>query len=208
MEWSQESLAKFNAVLGSNEPTPGGGAATAAVSSISAALLLMVVELTENRESLSCSKEDLSDYLTKSYQLIDKDCEGFQEVMRAYRLPNHSQAEKEERPKKIEQALKKASIPPEKLMDLSLKIIETAQEVLEKGNKNAWTETAIAAQLAFSGLKASYYNVIINICEIDDKDFNHQKATDAQNKLKKGQQLFATFESYLNREVIDCEYLE
>lgn len=207
MKWSSKSLEKFNDTLGSDNPTPGGGAAAAAAASISTALLEMVAALTDNKGEVEEVCRKLAEHLQQSYQLIDEDCRGFERVMEAYQLPAGSQAEKGERQERITEALKAASRPPEKLMGLALEILEAANLVIKKGNRNAWTETGIAAQLAFSALQASYYNVMINICSIDDECFNREIALESREKLERGKELKARLENYIDEEIIDCPYL-
>ena len=207
MKWSSESLEKFNDTLGSDNPTPGGGAAAAAAASISVALLAMVTALTDAGDEVKEIDRELADHLQQSYRLIDEDCRGFERVMEAYRLPARSQEEKQERQARIEEALKAASRPPEKLMGLALEILEAANLVVKNGNRNAWAETGIAAQFAFSALQASYYNVMINICSIDDEGFNREIATESREKLERGKELKARLENYLDEEIIECPYL-
>jgi len=207
VEWSSESLEKFNDILGSNSPTPGGGAAAAAAASISTALLAMVTALTENGGEIAEAGRELKEYLKQSYRLIDEDCRGFGKVMEAYSLPAGGQDEKEQRHEKIEEALKAASRPPQELMELALKILKTANAVVKKGNRNAWTETGIAAELAFTSLKASYYNVMINTCSISDESFNRSIVLESREKLEQGKELKASLENYLEEEIINCPYL-
>ncbi len=207
MKWSSEALEKFNDTLGSESPTPGGGAAAAAAASISVALLEMVAALTDNKGEVEEVCRKLAEHLQQSYRLIDEDCRGFERVMEAYRLPAGSQEEKQERQARVEEALKAASRPPEKLMSLALEILEAASVVARKGNRNAWTEAGIAAQLAFSALQASYYNVMINICSIDDEGFNREIALESREKLERGKELKARLENYLDEEIIECPYL-
>ncbi len=207
INWNQETLHKFNDTLGSDAPTPGGGAAAAVVSSISAALLLMVVSLSDNDERLEKIEQMLSEYLDGSYQLIDADCEGFAEVMKAYKLSTETSEEKKNRSNEIEKALKQASLPPENLMELSLEILTLANDLAKEGNENAWTETIIAGNFAYSAVKASYYNIIINICDIEDEDFNAEKIDAARRYLLLAEQQLEELEQYLQEEVIDCRFL-
>lgn len=205
--WNQETLNNFNQTLGSDAPTPGGGAAAAAVSSISAALLLMVVSLSDNAGELEEVEKILSKYLEDTYELIDADCEGFEDVMKAYKLPKNSAEQENLRKNKVEKALKQATLPPVELMELSLEILKKANILAVEGNENAWTETIIAGNFAYSAVKASYYNIIINICEIRDEEFNREKINRAQVYLRAAEEHLNELEGYLYEEVIDCTYL-
>ncbi len=206
--WNEETLSEFNELLGSDRPTPGGGAAGALVASISSALLMMVTALTDDESGeIDQIEEELALFREEAYELMEEDCLGFREVIRAYRLPDDSSKAAQNKKERIEQALKEASLPPEKLMELSLNILESALDVARKGNKNAWTEVGIAGLFAFAAARSSYYNILINICSIDDEKFNREKVKIAEDMMEKARKLRDELDEYLHQELIDCEQL-
>ncbi len=206
-EWNHRSLKEFNRALGSDQPTPGGGAAAGAVSSISAALLLMVVNLSGEKPELNRLEEKLTECLERSYELMDADCEGFEGVIEAWRLPADNGSAQNKKRLQVEKAFKKASLPPAELMELSLEVLKIAHIVARKGNENAWTETGIAGLLAHAAVRASYYNTLINACNIDDGEFNEKKVSRAKSCLEEAESKAADLEEYLHEEIISCEYL-
>ena len=52
-----------------------------------------------------------------------------------------------------------------------IKIMDLAKKVIEKGNKNAATDGAVAAMAARTAVMAALYNVKINLTTIKDEAF-------------------------------------
>lgn len=121
------NLDEFTAKLASDSPTPGGGSVAGLSASLGASLIEMVINLTDN-DSLEKNKKELSKKRKEALELIDKDAESFNEVMKAYKMPKDSKSDKEKRSEAIQEGLYKASLTPLDTMKLGLKVMK----ILEK----------------------------------------------------------------------------
>jgi len=139
---------KFIEDLASSRPTPGGGAAAAVAGAMAAALVEMVCGLTPQCSALSAQCTKLRKRLM---ELADKDCRAFEAVMAAYKNKTGK-----------EEALKKAMEVPEETMRVAKQVEELAQELVEKGNKNAISDAKSAVYLAQAAQKSAMENVEIN----------------------------------------------
>jgi len=104
-------------------------------------------------------------------ELIDKDTEAFNEVMKAFKLPKGTDEEKKIRKEKIQESLKKAALIPLETARMCAEMVELCKEVAEKGNKNSITDAGVAAIMAKAGLESAILNVKINLKSIDDDKF-------------------------------------
>lgn len=165
--------------LASSSPAPGGGSVSALCGSLGAALDTMVCNLTigkkkyadvsEEMEELKASSEELRKSL---YELIDKDAEAFNEVMRAFKMPKETEEQKSVRKQAIQKAFKGAAEVPLEVAGKCLEVLEVSAVLAEKGNKNAVSDAAVSALVARAGLQGALLNVKINLGSIKDREFN------------------------------------
>lgn len=160
------NLNNFIEDLASSKPTPGGGAAAAVVGAMGASLVMMVAGLTKGDRSnqLSVTSDQLR---TRLLELAQEDCEAFEAVMAAYKLPK----ELVDRRQEIEKALKKATEVPLETMKLAKEVEELALEMVEKGNPNAVSDAKSAVYLAQAAQKSARENVEINLKSIKDEEW-------------------------------------
>jgi formiminotetrahydrofolate cyclodeaminase len=101
-------------------------------------------------------------------------------------MPKSTDEEKVEREEAVEKASKHASEVPLNVAEKSLKIMDLAKIVVEKGNKNAITDGAVSAMLARTAGLGALYNVKINLSSIKDEDYRSKmktKVTEIENAL-------------------------
>ncbi len=70
----------------------------------------------------------------------------------------------------------------------AFKIMELAENVVKKGNKNAITDGAVAAMVARTAVLSALYNVKINLSSIKDVDFVNEVAKEVklmESKIEK-----------------------
>ncbi len=167
--------------LASESATPGGGTASAFAGSMSASLLSMVMRIslrkvtdeTVVKKMQSLIKE--CDRNAKEFlALMDKDAEAFDKVMEAYKLPKSTKEEKEERKSKIQIALKAAALSPLKTMEVVNNTVSVGDDILQYVPGSVVSDIGVSALLARSALQGAYYNVIINLKYIKDKEFNKE----------------------------------
>jgi formiminotetrahydrofolate cyclodeaminase len=180
--------------LASDSPAPGGGSTAALVGSLAAALAEMVCNLTIEKEKYADVENELKEVLNKCkkvrnklIELIDKDTDAFNEVMKAFKLPKETEEEKEIRKKAIQNAFKIAASVPLETAKTCFEVLHLAKIVAEKGNKNSISDAGVSALLANAGIKSAIYNVRINLSSIKDEDFVNKTKSEIkeiENKSK------------------------
>ncbi len=183
---------KFLDELASSSPAPGGGSVAALSGGIGAALSSMVCNLTLGKEKYSNVEEEIKSVLKecekirkKLTELIDEDTKAFNDVIKAFKMPKETDAEKKKRTKFIQEGYKKAADIPLKTAFECYKIFDIAKIVAEKGNINSVTDAAVSAIMARSGVNSAVLNVKINLGSIKDKKFvskTNEKIKDLEDK--------------------------
>ncbi|PWJ95591.1 cyclodeaminase/cyclohydrolase family protein [Oceanotoga sp. DSM 15011] len=172
------TLNEFTEKIASSDPVPGGGSVSAAASAIAASLSKMVASLTIGKKKYIDQEATMKEIFEKSENLrnilldyIDKDSQAFNEVMNAFKAPKETDEEKSKRTTLIQNATKKAAEVPLNIAKISFEIMQLAEVVVEKGNKNAITDGAVAAMMARTGILGALYNVKINLGSIKDEEY-------------------------------------
>lgn len=160
------------------EPVPGGGSMSALSAAVAASLTEMVANLTVGKKGYEAVSEDMTAIAQKAAAsrekmtaAIDRDADAYQQVVTAFKLPKDTDAQKTERTRAIQDALKSAASIPLEAARESLAILELAGEALAKGNKNAYSDAAVAVMHARTAALGALYNVNINLADIKDPQF-------------------------------------
>lgn len=110
---------RLTVMLASSDPVPGGGCAAAVAGAQGAALVAMVARLALRRTEDEAVADQLEEIARQADRLAERllglasqDVEAYAQVMRAYRLPRGTEAEKEARSQAIHQALTRAAEVP------------------------------------------------------------------------------------------------
>ncbi|MBN2504858.1 MAG: cyclodeaminase/cyclohydrolase family protein, partial [Bacilli bacterium] len=122
-------------------------------------------------------------------QLVDKDTDAFNEVMKAFGLPKVNDAEKKIRQTAIEMATIKAIEVPMKAAEISHAILREICVILGYGNPNTLSDIGVAALLLGAGIEGSILNVKINLPGLIDREAAKSYATKADALLEKGKAL-------------------
>ena len=172
------SVVDFLDETASNSPVPGGGSIAALSAAFSSALTQMVATLTLGKKGYEDVQEEAESVVKEAQRMkgffveyIDKDSDAFNEVMNAFKLPKDTDERVEYRKKAIQEATKLAALVPLDIAREAYKIMDIAKFVVEKGNKNAVTDGAVATMLARTAVLSALYNVRINLSSIKDKEF-------------------------------------
>lgn len=162
----------------SSSPVPGGGSVAALSAGLAAALTAMVANLTIGKKNYEGVEEEMRAIAERAAMIrlkfvadIDRDSDAFNEVMAAFKLPKATEEETEARKAAIQQATKKASLVPLEVARDAFGLMESITAVVEKGNKNAVTDGAVAAMMARTAVLSALYNVKINLGSIKDQSF-------------------------------------
>jgi formiminotetrahydrofolate cyclodeaminase len=197
------TLTEYLKKTASGDATPGGGSIAAMSAAAAASLVEMVANLTIGKkgyESVESEMKEIARAATtireKCVDAIDKDPEAYNEVMAAYKLPKNTEAEKQRRSRAIQDGLKNATRIPLSVAEDALQIMKLAARAIEKGNKNAATDGAVAAMTARTALLGAVYNVKTNLSAINDTDFVQslsQKVQTLESQVvKKEKQILAS----------------
>ncbi len=185
------SLRCFADELSRDSPAPGGGSVAALSGALSASLASMVANLTHGKKKYADVWDDMegiaveAQHLKDEYlRLVDRDTEAFDALMAAMKLPKKTEEEIRIRNEKIQEATKRAIEIPLTSMRLSRRLLNLAEALAEKGNKNALSDAGVAALMAYSAAYGAYLNVIINLPGVEDEGYRESVRGEAEEILK------------------------
>ena len=170
---------KFIEEVAEDSPAPGGGSVAALAGALGAALCSMVARLTLGKEKyrevfpeMRLMEGALHTFTVKLLELVDSDTEAYEGVMRAFKMPRDSEADKKLRTKTIQSANKHAaSVPMETLRTLR-KAVVFADMAIKKGNENCISDAGVGVQLIRAAALGAAYNIRINLLSITDDKFS------------------------------------
>jgi glutamate formiminotransferase/formiminotetrahydrofolate cyclodeaminase len=174
----------FTHEVSRESPAPGGGSIAALAGALGAALTSMVSNLSIGKRGseevegrllpVAEKAQELKDTLLRA---VDDDTNAFNAYMDARRLPEKTPEQKSAKQKAIQDGLKQAVAVPLHTARLSAEAVKIAATAVELGNVNSVTDAGVGAQIAFSGVKGGIFNVVINLKEIEDKQFVTEMVT-------------------------------
>ena len=173
-----QTVDAYLASVAAATPTPGGGSVSALVGALAAALARMVAGLTRDKKGYESVASDLIQVDVKAaavqehlLALAEKDAQAYGAVLAAMHLPKGSDAERAARVQAMQGAYRHATEVPLETMEACTDVLELAAVALEKGNRGATTDAAVAILLAEAGLRGAGLNARINLASIRDEAF-------------------------------------
>ena len=174
-EWSiQAYLDK----LAGADPEPGGGSVAALVGALGAGLVTMVTALTLGKEKFAAVQDEVAEIEAQAEKLraeltgfITADAEAYGQVAAAMKLPRDTDAQKKERTRVLQAALKGAAEVPLKVAEAAAAVARLSLPAAEKGNPNAVSDAGVAVMLADAAAQSAALNVKINLAWIEDDGF-------------------------------------
>lgn len=167
----EQKIKQFLEDLASKKPTPGGGAAAALAGAMGAGLVGKVARLTRDNSEVSKIAGKADKLRSELLELSDKDCQAYDEVVKAYRLPKECDKKQETRNRKIQEALKGAAEVPMETAKKSLEVLKLASFVAASGNQNAVSDARCGIELATGAIYGALENVKINLSQVKDEKF-------------------------------------
>jgi len=206
----------FTDELSSDSPAPGGGSVAALCGALSAALSSMVAALTFAKKGFEGAKEQMDDVGRRGQRLkeffaqaVDDDTQAFNRVMDAMRLPKVTQEEKAARAAAIQAATRQAVLVPFSVLERSAEAVALAEEMIDRGNPNSLSDAGVAALCAKVAATGAYYNVMINLPGITDRQFvdaTEQRAAGMVARVcSKANELHARVQARLYKEIGKAE---
>jgi formiminotetrahydrofolate cyclodeaminase len=191
IEIKEKAIEDFLDALASSSATPGGGSAAAIIGAMGAALVSMVCNLTIGKKKYADVEGEMKDVLRKAEAvrhrltgMIQDDVTAFDMVMGAYGMPKETDAQKAEREKAIQAALKQATDVPLACARAAREVIDLAAIASDKGNLNVISDAGVGVLAGYAALRSAALNVFTNARMITDKTF-------AEAKLKELNELLA-----------------
>jgi len=189
----EKSCVEFIDILASKEPVPGGGGASALVGAIGMALGSMVGNLTLGKKKYADVQDDIEVILKKAktlqdelMQLVLKDAEVFEPLSKAYGLPKETDAEKAEKDRVMEEALRLASGVPIDIMEKAVECIGLHEELAQKGTRIAISDVGAGVLFVKSALIGASLNIYINTKLMKDREH-------AENINKRANEMLAKY---------------
>lgn len=184
--------------LGSSSPAPGGGSVSALSASLSSTLLSMVFNLTIGKKEYIEYDDSLKDKILKScdesnynkkdfLELMENDTQAFLSLMDAFKMPKSTELEIKSRKEKIQNGNRLALEIPLEVAEKAYKLYDHISIAAEYGNKNALSDTGVAALLAQAAVEGALLNVRINILGLKDEDKKRALTEKCDDLLKQNQ---------------------
>ena len=187
-------LERFLEDLASGRPIPGGGSASALAGALSASLVAMVAGLSckgrgiQTREMREIRRKALT-IRKRLTRAIEEDARSYDTVLKAFRLPREKDRERLYRSRRIQRAYQGATVTPQRVCELSLRLLEFSKVLLARGNRNAFSDTGVAAYLADTAMGGGLLNIRINLNSIRDKTFRREKERAIRDLTKRRDRL-------------------
>ena len=174
-------------LLSTDSPTPGGGSVAALCGSLSSALSSMVAALTFGKKDEAGNNPEMGELGQKAHELkdrfladVDRDAEAFDKVTAAWRLPKKTDEDIVRQKAALQEATKEATMVPFEVLQKSREAVELAARVIDKGNINSISDAGVAALTARAAAEGAYMNILINLKEIADREFQSDLLSRAQ----------------------------
>jgi formiminotetrahydrofolate cyclodeaminase len=174
---SQLSVQELVARLSTRAPVPGGGSAAGIAGALGAALVSMVVELTVDRPDAADNAAELASIGKEARQLRDRllslaqaDAAAYDRVVRARKLPKHTDEERAARRHALDAANREAAEIPFDIARVADAALDLAVRLAPIGNRNAASDAGVAAQLTSAAVRGAALNVRINLPFLPEGD--------------------------------------
>ena len=197
-------LQAFADEVSMDSPAPGGGSVAALCGALSAALSSMVANLTYGKKGYEESGEGMKRVAVRAQELkdellraVDLDTRAFNRVMEAFRLPKGTEEQNREREAAVEDASKGAALVPLGVLAAAAELIELAEVVARKGNRNSLSDAGVAGLTAQAAGEGAYYNVRINLPGIKDERFRTRTAKQAEALRRKLERYSLALKKYM-----------
>jgi glutamate formiminotransferase/formiminotetrahydrofolate cyclodeaminase len=181
---------RFTEETANDSPAPGGGSVAALAGALSGGLSSMVAALTHGKKGYTQHDEAMDALGREAHALkrrllaaIDDDTAAFNEVMGCFSMPRKTEAEQLVRARAIMEANKVATEVPLSVLEECPKLVELATQAARDGNQNSLSDAGVAGLMARSAAFGAYYNVLINVREIEDESWCATIRTRAQQAL-------------------------
>ena len=159
-------------------PAPGGGSAAALAGALAAGLGEMVCGVSLKRKSLGAhhpaleaARTRLAALRERLMDIVDRDAQSYEAVMRAFKLPKSTEAQQAARNHSIEEASKQASLVPLETAELAVEIVRELSSLKGITIAQAASDLSVALNLAETARRGGIENVRANQAAIHDESW-------------------------------------
>jgi len=152
----------------------------------------MVAALTVGKKKYADVENEMISLISKAnilqselLELVDKDAEAFGPLSKAYGLPKETEAEKAEKSRILEEALRMACSVPMEIMEKCCVAIDMHREFAAKGSLLAISDAGVGVEFCKAALKGASLNVFINTKAMADREYAGGINARADGMLKK-----------------------
>jgi formiminotetrahydrofolate cyclodeaminase len=158
--------------------TPGGGSVSALASALAAALGQMVADLSRKKKSQAGFADQLSEELGGLRRIaaeltgaIDRDAASYEAVLSAFKLPQSTAEERQDREHAIQSATQHAAEIPVEVAERSVALFERLGQLTAIAAASMKSDLEVARHMAAAGAQGALANVEINLEGITDTGF-------------------------------------
>ncbi|MDO4594423.1 MAG: cyclodeaminase/cyclohydrolase family protein [Tissierellia bacterium] len=177
------SLDEFIENTKTKKANPGGGAVVSLTGILGINLILMLYNLSSFKDSdielVKKEKENLERLSDELKAIMQDDVTSFDDVIKAYKIED-----KKQRESALKEGYLKAIKPPIDTIDRLMEALNSCENIIKKGSKNALSDGQIGINLIYDAIKSSFYNVDINASHIDDFSYDKFEILKRAKKLK------------------------
>jgi formiminotetrahydrofolate cyclodeaminase len=202
LEREKEHLAKlalpFLDAVAAPTPTPGGGSVSAFAGAAAAAVGQMVAGLSRKKKSQALHLDALSaqlDILRKAGDAltaaIDRDAAAYEDVLKAFKMPQGSPAEIKARNVEVQRATRGATEVPLDVAERTVALCEQIGQLQPIAAASMRSDLEVAQLMATAGARGAMANVEINLDGINDANYVQSmraKLAALRTRLEKAQQ--------------------
>lgn len=192
------TLTKFEELLASAEPVPGGGSASAIAGSMAASLLAMVSRLSVDRPKYAdyaathARALDIADAArARLLNLADDDARAFAAFAAARKMPRETEDEQRARDAATQAAARLATDIPLTVVRQCAGLMIAAEAMAGRSNLNAASDLEVAARLAGAAARGAAANVMINLPSVGDEQYSGVTGAEVAQLLEEVDRLTA-----------------
>jgi len=194
VSYREMALEDLMDAFASTDPVPGGGSAAALAGATGTSLLLMVAGIPKTKTGAPEETADLAEAASRLHplrnqllELVDRDSEAYKQVMDAFKLPKHSDAEKAARKQAVDAATRAATETPLDTMRACQQALRGAVIVATNGNRRTTSDVGVGVELLLAALRGARMNVDINLSALDDKPYVERVTEEADELVSDGE---------------------
>lgn len=175
---SKEYIDEFVHKTAAKEPVPGGGGVSALAGALGVALASMAANYTKGKKDFAKFDDEYSEIIEKNaaiadrlLKLIDEDAEGFLPLSAAFAMKAETDEEKAEKKAALQEGYRRALKAPLEIMDCCYEACLMLDELSNHTAPSMLSDIAVSVQMVRAALNGAYVNILVNVKDIDDKDY-------------------------------------